>query len=433
MINIVLIIYELAWLAALLVLKGLPRVGHGWQQRTLKDVAEGPFDIWIQAASGGESMLTNMILEGLGPLLPNKKKWRILVTSGTKQGIDSLGRGCKKLPPGGILDVSVAYFPFDAPHLMAKAFSRFQPKLAVIVETELWPGFLIRAKRNKVPVMLVNGRMSEKSFRSYKYFAKFFQEYGPEKVLAISPTDKMRFSRLVGPEKVSLMDNIKFDRICPRPGRPEDNPIGVHLPENSPFLLLGSIRRAEEKQILQTVAGILALRQDITVGLFPKHIERADHLLKMLTRQNIKAVKRSKIIDRQSPGTVIVWDIFGELAGAYALAKAAFVGGSLANLGGQNFLEPLAFGLKPIIGPHWHDFAWIGRDIVAAGLVIEVTNENELTAVLLNALNSVVARDQVIKQVQDFLLPRTGGTRQVCQLIITKLTALEKMTKKIPL
>jgi len=428
-INIVLSLYNLAWLAALFVLKRLPRVGLGWQQRTLKDVAEGPFDLWIQAASGGESMLTNMVLEGLGPLLPNKKIWRILVTSGTKQGIDSLGRGCRNLPPDSPLDLSIAYFPFDAPHLMDKAFARFKPKLAVIVETELWPGFLIRAKKNKVPVMIVNGRMSEKSFRSYKYFAKFFRQYGPEKVLAISPADRERFSRLVGPEKVSLMDNIKFDRICPRPGRPKNNPIGAHLPENSPFLLLGSIRREEEQQILHTVARILALRQDITVGLFPKHIERADHLIKMLTRQNIKAIKRSEILDRLSPGTVIVWDVFGELAGAYALAEAAFVGGALANLGGQNFLEPLAFGLKPIIGPHWHDFAWIGREIVAAGLVTEVADEVELTATLLTALNTAVVRDQVIKQVQDFLLPRTGGTHQVCQLIITKMAELEKIKK----
>ena len=121
----------------------------GWQQRTLSDVAEGPFDLWIQAASGGESMLTNMVLEKLGPLLPKNKKWRILVTSGTKQGIDSLIKGCKTLSASSIFDISVAYFPFDAPHLMAKAFARFQPKLAVIVETELWPGFLIMAKKKQ--------------------------------------------------------------------------------------------------------------------------------------------------------------------------------------------------------------------------------------------------------------------------------------------
>ena len=427
MINIALTLYNLAWLLALPVLKWLPRVKLGWQQRTLRDVATGPFDLWIQAASGGESMLTTMMLEKLGPLLPNTKKWRILVTSGTKQGIDSLVKGCNCLPPSSIFDVSVAYFPFDAPYLMKKAFARFNPKLAVIVETELWPGFLIRAKKDEVPVLLVNGRMSEKSFRSYKYFSKFFQKYGPENILAISATDKMRFSRIVGPEKVSLIDNIKFDRITPQTGRSEKTPIADLLSEESPFLLLGSIRREEERQILNTVARILTLRPDITIGIFPKHIERADHLIEMLTEQKIMASKRSNIVARQSPGSVIVWDVFGELAGAYSLARAAFVGGSLVNLGGQNFLEPLAFGIKPIIGPYWQNFAWVGRDIVAAGLVTEVADENELVAGLLAAMNAAVTRDKVIQQVQDYLLPRTGGTLQVCQQIITKLVHPEKI------
>lgn len=411
---------------ALPFLKRSPRVGLGWRQRTLKDVAEGPFDLWIQAASGGESMLTNMVLERLGTLLPKNQKLRILVTSGTKQGIDSLIKGNKNQQPDSISDITIAYFPFDAPPLMEKAFTRFAPKLAVIVETELWPGFLISAKRKNVPVLLINGRMSEKSFGSYKYFSKFFQKYGPEKVLAISPVDGQRFSRIVGLEKVSLINNVKFDRIEPQRDLPEHNPIADLLPANSPFLLLGSIRREEEEKILKTVLKTLAARPDITIGLFPKHIERADHWIQLLTKEKITAIKRSKTLVRQSPGSVIVWDVFGELAGAYALARAAFVGGSLENLGGQNFLEPLVFGLKPIIGPYWKNFTWVGREIVTSGLVHEVADENELLTGLLAAIDADVAKDQVAKQVQDFFLPRKGGTQQVCQQIIDTLDVLRK-------
>ena len=189
----------------------------------MQDVAEGPFDLWIQAASGGESMLTNMVLDKLETLLPKNRKLRILVTSGTKQGVDSLTKWCKSRQPDSSLDITVAYFPFDAPRLMDHAFFRFAPKLAVIVETELWPGFLIHARRRNIPVLLINGRMSVKSFGSYKYFAKFFKIYGPEKVMAISETDGERFSRIVGPEKVSLINNIKFDRIAPQPEVPEHN------------------------------------------------------------------------------------------------------------------------------------------------------------------------------------------------------------------
>ncbi len=371
-------------------------------------------------------MLTNMVLEKLDTLLPKNKKLRILVSSGTKQGIDSLAKACKSRQSDGVLDIAVVYFPFDAPYLMHKAFTCFAPKLAIIVETELWPGFLINAKMRNIPVLLINGRMSVKSFGSYKYFSKFFKKYGPEKVLAISPTDGERFSRIVGPDRVRLINNIKFDRIEPQRDVPENNPITDILPEGSPFVLLGSIRREEEEKILKTVVKILAARPKITIGLFPKHIERADHWIQLLTKRNITAVKRSETHVRQDPGTAIVWDVFGELAGAYALAGAAFVGGSLENLGGQNFLEPLVFGLKPIIGPYWKNFAWVGREILASGLVQEVANENELVTCLLTALDANVSKDRVIKEVQDFFLPRKGGTLQVCQQIINTLAVLEK-------
>lgn len=392
----------------------------------MQEVAKGPFDLWIQAASGGESMLTNMVLDKLVTLLPDNRRWRVLVTSGTKQGVESLLKGRKDQPPSSILDITVAYFPFDAPHLMKKAFNRFAPKLAVIVETELWPGFLITAKRTNVPVLLINGRMSEKSFGSYKYFTNFFTKYGPEKVLAISPTDGERFCQIVGPEKVSLINNIKFDRIEPQRDLPEHNPIADLLPADCPFLLLGSIRREEEEKILKTVTEALARRPDITIGLFPKHIERADHWIETLSKEKIPSSKRSKTFVRQSPGSVIVWDVFGELAGAYALARAAFVGGSLEELGGQNFLEPLVFGLKPIIGPYWKNFAWVGRKIVTSGLVKEVADENELVTGLLAAIDADVSKDQVITQVQAFFEPRKGGTLQVCQQIINKLDVLGK-------
>lgn len=420
MINIVLAFYSLAWSLVLPFLKRSPRIRFGWQQRILKDAAEGPFELWIQAASGGESLLTGMVLDSLAIFLPKKKKYRILVTSGTKQGIESLNKWCINQSADSIFDITIAYFPFDAPYFMEKAFDRFAPKVAVIVETELWPGFLITAKKKNIPVLLINGRMSEKSFGSYKFFSHFFKKYGPEKVLAISPVDAQRFSRIVGPDRVSLINNIKFDRIEPPKNVSRQNFIADLLPDGSPFILLGSIRREEEKKILDTIINLLQARPDIIIGLFPKHIERADELIRLLEKENIPAIKRSSLLCRQSRGSrsVIVWDVFGELAGAYELAGAVFVGGSLENLGGQNFLEPLVFGIRPIIGPYWKNFAWVGREIINRGLVQEVADENELVTELFRALDADVLKDQVIKQVQDFFEPRKGGTQQVCLHII---------------
>jgi 3-deoxy-D-manno-octulosonic-acid transferase len=388
-------------------------------------MVEGPFDLWIQAASGGESLLTNMLLACLGSQLPRGKRLRILVTSGTKQGIDSLEKGRSALPADSPLDITIAYFPLDAPHLMQRAFGAFAPKLAVIVETELWPGFLVAAGRSRVPVLLINGRMSEKSFASYRYFTGFFKNFGPEKVWAISPQDGERFAGIVGPERVAVMNNIKFDRIEAKKDLPINTPIARLLPDNSPFILLGSVRREEEALIRQTIADLLVQRQDLVIGLFPKHIERADSWLHLLRDMGISGVKRSQIEGQQDPGTVIVWDVFGELAGAYGLAAATFVGGSLINLGGQNFLEPLVFGLKPIIGPYWKNFAWVGRDIIDAGLIREVTDGPALTKALLAAIETTTNRAAVIEEVQRFFQPRKGGTELISRQIIDKLHLLE--------
>ncbi len=406
-------------------LRRSPRVSIGWSQRTLREVPDGPFDIWIQAASGGESLLTNMVLERLAATLPQQKKLRVLATSGTKQGIDSLKKGRDLLPLQESLKITIAYFPFDAPYLMKKAFVRFAPKLAIIVETELWPGFLVTARRNHVPVLLINGRMSEKSCRSYRHFHGFFKKYGPERIWAISSQDGERFAGVFGAERVELMNNIKFDRIKSTSEVSSASPIAGLFPETARFVLLGSVRREEEEVILKTIIATLARRRDIVIGIFPKHIERADPWLTLLHAAGLQAVKRSEIVDRRPPGTIIVWDVFGELAGAYALAAATFVGGSLVNFGGQNFLEPLAFGLKPIIGAYWQDFAWVGRDIVTSGLVQEIADGTELTAALLAAIDSDMKRGEVIQKVRRFFQPRKGGTDQISRQIMDRLHSLE--------
>ena len=429
MITPILHLYSLAWSIALPFLRRSPRVSLGWGQRTLEEASpSGPFDIWIQAASGGESLLTNMVLGRLAAE-HHGRKLRVLATSGTKQGIDSLQKGCDRLSANGGVELAVAYFPFDAPRVMDQAFSSFAPKLAIIVETELWPAFLITARRRNVPVFLVNGRMSEKSFRSYRHFSGFFRAYGPDKVWAISPQDGERFGRVVGHEKVGLMNNIKFDRIEPQKKLPFPSPVADLLTESTPFVLLGSVRKEEEEKILKAITVTLTARPDLIIGLFPKHIERADHWLALLQSAGIPAVKRSRATGRSLPGTVIVWDVFGELAGAYGLASATFVGGSLLNLGGQNFLEPLVFGLKPIIGPYWKNFAWVGRDIVAAGLVREVADEHELAQALLAAIDEPGTRADVIEQVHTFFAPRKGGTEQVCRQIIDKLQLLDQQQR----
>ncbi len=342
------------------------------------------------------------------------------MTSGTRQGIDTLSKALAKHKTTG-LDVNIAYFPFDAPYLMQKAFTFFCPKIAVIIETELWPGFLITARKHHVPVLLVNGRLSEKSFRSYKHGSGFFKRYGPEKILAISPADQNRFAHLVGPERVEKMNNIKFDKVEIKDNTSNNTAISTLLPSTCPFVVLGSVRQEEEEKILTVIQHLLGNQKNIIIGLFPKHRARISQWQNILERENILYAKRSTASHPVQPGTLLLWDIFGELAQAYSHAKTTFVGGSLVDLGGQNFLEPLACGLRPIIGPHWKDFSWVGEEIITLGLVREVDDEYQLANLLLQDINSHESKDIVLQQVEQFFAPRRGGTKQTCQCILNTM------------
>lgn len=421
-VNLLAGLYRAAWWAAMPLVARSPRMAAGWEQRTLATDHDGPYDVWIQSSSGGESLLANMVVSRLADMAGEDRPLKILATAGTREGIESLEKGLAHLSDqtGGI-DVSLSYFPLDAPRLMERAFDRIKPRLAVVIETELWPGYLISARRKSVPVLVINGRMSEKSFGFYKHFHWFFSTVGPNRVLAISDQDGERFARVVGQDKVSVMNNIKFDRITPRSSSVNTSPVTANLPPNVPFVLLGSIRREEEEMILTTIRELLSARKNIVVGLFPKHIARAAHWIKELENSGITALKRSETGSVVQAGCVIVWDVFGELANAYDPAAAAFVGGSLANLGGQNFLEPLAFGLRPIIGPYWENFAWVGRRIVEAGLVREVENEHELSRALLADLDATTSREETIARVRAFFGPLQGGTRRVCNEILSMI------------
>ncbi|PIE64675.1 MAG: 3-deoxy-D-manno-octulosonic acid transferase [Desulfobacterales bacterium] len=413
------------WTAALPFLSLMPRIREGWQQRILRYCPTGPFDIWLQAASGGEAFIAAKIVEELDTMVPAGRQLTVLSTTGTRQGYDVLSRAMQTFNANRSINPAVSYFPFDAPFLMQKAFSRFNPTVAVIIETELWPGFLLTAKKYGVPVLLVNGRMSEKSFHSYRHLKTFFKRYGPLKILAISEKDRQRFAKLTGADRTDVMNNIKYDQISLPP---EETPYNIPLclPESVPFIVLGSVRREEELQIVRTIKLIRAIKPDAVIGLFPKHLERVTPWLQLLTENEIPAVLRNTPVRDIVPGDVVVWNRFGELHDAYRRADAAFVGGSLVNLGGQNFLEPLISGLKPVIGPHWQNFSWVDHRLFSQGLVRQVTNEEELADLLLTDLPSRSDREKTVQAAMALLAEHKGGTRQACQMILNGLKERRK-------
>jgi 3-deoxy-D-manno-octulosonic-acid transferase len=413
-------LYDVAWKAAIPFLSRNKRLAEGLVQRKLEQKLPKA-DIWIQAASAGESYLAQSILKSFKP----RKSVHILITSTTRQGMDIVAGTISDLAYKEKISISSAYFPFDSPSIMRKAVKMVSPAVMVLLESDLWPGLLSALKEAGSKVLVINGRMVEKSLRHYQIWSSLWKHLAPDRIYAVSYDDAFRFGALFGKNRVSVMPNIKFDRMSTLNIHPEIlESIKKILPLEFPFLVLASVRKEEEPYVLKMIQKILRHQPSIVIGLFPRHMQRLLHWHNTLSRHSIRRQYRSMTKGPVEPGTVIVWDTFGELASSYQLAGAAFVGGSLSPSGGQNFLEPLMCGVTPVIGPSWFHFFWVGRQIIDLGLVHMADNWEKTADRLIKTLETPICRENIRKAALLYIKHHQGGTARACNIINKYLETL---------
>jgi 3-deoxy-D-manno-octulosonic-acid transferase len=417
-------LYDLVWQTALPFLKRNPRIAEGFTQRRYGPSGlPAPIDLWIQAASAGESYLAVTILEKF----PAKKALKILITTNTRQGFDILRNyvSTKRHP---LKQIHISYFPFDSPSTMMNVVRRLCPKVTVLLETEIWPGLLMALKKYNLPAVILNGRLRPKSLKNYLIYPTPFRAVAPKKILAISEADAYRYSRLFTDTPVTIMPNIKFDRISfPDASVCKQKSLNhlFDLPAN--LVVFGSIRAEEEPLVEKIISKLLHQLPHIRIALFPRHMHRLNAWQNILDKNGQTWVLRSAVTLPVLEGTIILWDTFGELAAAYALATTVFVGGSLADLGGQNFLEPLSFGVRPVIGPYWDNFFWIGHKIFSKKIVQRCTNWQTTAAALINAFKSPLDSSKLKAQAQTYIQARQGGAQKACSLIEDMLEKADQM------
>jgi len=411
-------LYDLAWKIAIPWLRKNQRLADGFGQRTLRREVPGRADLWIQAASAGESYLAQAFLR---KLMRPARPIRVLMTTNTRQGMDILKKTATDIAANrDDLDIRTAYFPFDQPSLMAKAVHRIHPRVMVFLELEMWPGLLSALRKYGSKVLVINGRITAKSLKGYLFWPSVWQSLAPDQILAISPDDADRFATLFGKHRVTVMRNIKFDRISEGEAD-EKNPLSEMIPLDRPFLVLGSTRQEEEPAIENMILHILQQQPGTLIGLFPRHMHRIAYwetaLKRMETPWMLRSELRGSVRESFSNGGVLLWDTFGELSLAYASAKAVFVGGSLAQLGGQNFLEPLICGVIPVIGPSWENFAWVGADMVEQGLVRVASDWKAAADILAAHLKKPQPKQVVHEAALRYVRERQGGTEQACRVV----------------
>lgn len=406
--------YDQVWRLGMPLLRLHPRMSEGFERRSLSQGAPPPADIWIQAASAGESYLAATLVEHLSP----DAGINALITTNTRQGMEILegslnGAGQRVQTINTRLD----YFPFDHPRIMARAVKAIRPRCMVLLETEIWPGLLAALKsRGNCRILILNGRLTQHSFRRYRLWPSLWRAFRPDRIQAVSGKDASRFAALFGEDRIEVVPNIKFDRLLDSPPQPA-NPQGEFLLPATPFMVLGSVRAQEEPVVLKMIQTIRARCPDTVIGLFPRHMQRVADWQSALARAGVPWDLRSRWRTPTTPGTVVLWDRFGELHWAYTRARAAFVGGSLAPLGGQNFLEALTAGVIPVIGSSWENFAWIGREIFDLGLARKGDDWQSVAELLIDTLRQPMPHKAVRRQARAYVDKHRGGTRRACRLI----------------
>ncbi len=274
---------------------------------------------------------------------------------------------------------NIALAPLDCPGFVARAFENVRPQVLALIETELWPNLISSARKFGVKILLLNGRLSQKSLKRYLLFKNFWAGLLNhfEAIGVIGPKEAERFLKLGAPEeKIRILGNAKYDLLRERSQKISTGEIKALL-DTGRLITFGSVRSGEEKQVVEATRLLLNTFPTLTVALVPRHLSLVKRLKKWLTSYGLPYALWS----RKEKAPVIIVDEIGPLLSFYAASYAAFVGGSLIPKGGQNPLEPAAFKRPVIFGPHLTNFPYEAKALKERlGEEIVVRNAQEIFA-----------------------------------------------------
>ncbi len=399
-------VYRLLWICLTPLLLRTSRLNEGGAERILQKVTFSKVDLWIHAASVGEAYIARQILRSFA----DEEKFDILITTNTSQGREILEKGLDTFNH----TISIAYMVFDNPALVKKAVAIADPKVLVLIELEIWPALMAEIKRQKKQTIIVNGRMTEKSFNGYKKIGFLWKMLAPETILAISDADKVRFQALFPGQPTYYVSNIKFDRI-------NKCRIVEQETRKNKRLVLASIRKEEESEVLYLITKSLEISPELRIDLFPRHLHRVEQWKKRLAEKNISYALKTSNPPQDNSCSVLIWDVFGELINAYQRADAVFVGGSLAPLGGQNFMEAFMNGVIPVTGPSISNFLWTGEEVFRDGLARKGNSKEEVLQLLVEQLDHPVDKRLIQQKADNYIRSKQGGSRKTCQYIVDLL------------
>jgi len=380
--------------------------------------------VWIHAVSVGEVLAAKPLVEGLRRRFPG----RLIFVSTTTETGQRLARERLQSADG------IFYFPLDWVVPVRRALRAIRPALVIIMETEIWPNFLREARRNGVPVIFANARISERSFArflNWKFVAgEFFAQALSDAALflAQTPEDAKRLHEMGAPEdRIEVTGNLKYDSEPPAVGG-----FGTWLKEELarqerwPVIVAGSVVEEEEEAVLAAYDVVQRQWRRALLVLAPRKPDRFDAAANIVGTDGWHVVRRS-VLDLTAPldenADVLVLDSIGELAGLYSMADAVFVGGSLVPAGGHNILEPAWFARPPVFGPSMDNFREMAAQFLDARAAIQVRSSQQLGKVWVQMIEEDALRERMGKAARQLSERNRGATAVSLERIASILGA----------
>lgn len=364
-------------------------------------------NIWVHAVSVGEVLSVARLIENIKAVFPVHQ---IVLTVVTKTGYT--------LAQSRFPNDVVMYAPLDF-SLFVRRYIRFiSPKIYITAETELWPNLFLALQKNKVPVVVANGRISKSAFDGYKAVNVFMKGILSNVDAFCMQTERYarRIKKLgAKEERVHVVGNIKFDDL-PSAEALSYKDLGIR--EGSPVFIAGSTHLGEEEIILNIYQSLLGSFPDLRLVIAPRHVERVEEVVGLVKQRNFSAARFSQVKNHPADKkAVIVVDTIGHLKSLYRLATLVFVGKSLTVGGGHNIIEPAFFAKAVLIGPHMENFQDVTSLFLDEKAVIQVADADELKEKITYLLSHPQDRESIGRLAHNVVEKYTGATVRTAKII----------------
>lgn len=414
------LLYSLAWWLALPLVIGRlwwrGRKEPGYRQHMEERFGfygrrPGRTLIWLHAVSVGETRAAEPLVDAL---LRDYPDCAILLTHMTPTG-RATGKSLFGKHGERLLQV---YLPYDTGWMMGRFLRHFAPRVCILMETEVWPNLIAQCARYRVPVALVNARLSERSLAKAQRLSALMVDAakGFSCVAAQTDADAERL-RLFGAPNVHVTGSVKFDVTPPAAALEK----GVNLRDRigmRPVFLCASTREGEENLILDVLQKTSGM-QNALVIIVPRHPQRFDEVARMIEARGLTLRRRSMLGDAEIPQDVrvLLGDSMGEMFAYYAACDLAFIGGSLLPLGGQNLIEACAVGKPVLIGPHTFNFSVVSEEAIAAGAARRIADAGEMIEAAAHLLRTSEERIAMGRNALAFASQHRGATARTMALL----------------